>query len=495
VFAIYAPGLDVARLTFFGLYALQHRGQESAGIAVADDGQITAVRDMGLVSQVFDERTLASLSGQAAIGHVRYSTTGATSWQNAQPLVRSAGAVSIAVGQNGNLVNSSELRGELREAGTRFGGTTDTELMAALIAAGASAAGAPAASGPASNDRTAGASGADASAGLGEAASATDGLDAAVRDAVGRMRGAFSVTVLAPHALYAFRDPWGIRPLALGDLDGNPVVASESCAFDIVGARLVREIEPGEILKIDEHGLHSERAEVAGARPALDIFEFIYFARPDSRLYGRTLAACREEMGRRLAREAPVAADLVMPVPESGVPAAIGYAQASGIPYGEGLIKNHYVHRTFIQPDQHLRQLGIRMKLNPVPALIEGKRLVVVDDSIVRGNTTSRLVALLKEAGASEVHVRVSSPPVVCPSFYGIDTPNKAELIAAGRSVDEVRRVIGADSLSYLSLEGLQQAIGLPAELFTREGFTCEYPVPIPNRTEMDKLRFERGAA
>ena len=257
----------------------------------------------------------------------------------------------------------------------------------------------------------------------------------------------------------------------------------------------MREVEPGEIIKIDEHGLHSERVAVAGARPALDIFEFVYFARPDSRLYGRTLAAAREEMGSRLARESPAVADLVMPVPESGVPAAIGYARESGIPYGEGLIKNHYVHRTFIQPDQHLRQLGIRMKLNPVPALIAGKRLVVVDDSIVRGNTMGRLVSLLQEAGASEVHVRVSSPPVVCPSFYGIDTPSRAELIAAGRDVDEVRRLLGATSLSYLSLDGLQQAIGLPGELFTREGFTCEYPVAVPERTEMGKLRFERGAA
>ena len=376
--------------------------------------------------------------------------------------MRSAGGVSVAVGQNGNLVNAGELRDELRGAGVRFDGTTDTEVMAALIAAGASGEG---------------------------------GIDAAVRAAVLRMRGAFSATVLAPHALYAFRDPRGIRPLALGDLDGNPVVASESCAFDIVGARFVREVEPGEILKVDEHGLHSECVAVAGARPALDVFEFVYFARPDSRLYGRTLAACREEMGRRLAREAPAAADLVMPVPESGVPAAIGYARESGIPYGEGLIKNHYVHRTFIQPDQHLREIGIRMKLNPVPALIAGMRLVVVDDSIVRGNTMGRLVALLREAGASEVHVRVSSPPVVCPSFYGIDTPSRAELIAAGRDVDEVRRLIGATSLGYLSLEGLQRAIGLPAELFTREGFTCEYPVPVPARTETGKLRFERGAA
>ena len=501
MFGIYAPGLDVARLTFFGLYALQHRGQESAGIAVADDGQITAVRDMGLVAQVFDERTLASLSGQAAIGHVRYSTTGSTSWQNAQPLMASADGVSVAVGQNGNLVNAGELRADLRAAGTRFDGTTDTELIAALIVgsgAGAEGAGGLGADGSdgGSADDGLGAGDLGASAG-GPAADGlgAGGLDAAVRAAVLRMRGAFSVTVLAPHALYAFRDPRGIRPLALGDLDGNPVVASESCAFDIIGAQFVREVEPGEIIKIDEHGLHSERVAAAGARPALDIFEFVYFARPDSRLYGRTLAAAREEMGSRLAREAPADADLVMPVPESGVPAAIGYARQSGIPYGEGLIKNHYVHRTFIQPDQHLRQLGIRMKLNPVPALIRGKRLVVVDDSIVRGNTMGRLVALLKEAGATEVHVRVSSPPVVCPSFYGIDTPSAAELIAAGRDVDEVRRLLGATSLSYLSLEGLQRAIGLPAELFTREGFTCEYPVPAPEQAEAGKLRFERGAA
>ena len=493
MFGIYAPGLDVARLTFFGLYALQHRGQESAGIAVADEGQITAVRDMGLVAQVFDERTLASLSGQAAIGHVRYSTTGSTSWQNAQPLMASADGVSVAVGQNGNLVNAGELRAELRAAGTRFDGTTDTELIAALIVAGAQGAGGldrGSDGGPATSDAVGAFADGPAADGLG-----AGGLDAAVRAAALRMRGAFSVTVLAPHALYAFRDPRGIRPLALGDLDGNPVVASESCAFDIIGAHFVREVEPGEIIKIDEHGLRSERVAVAGARPALDIFEFVYFARPDSRLYGRTLAAAREEMGQRLAREAPADDDLVMPVPESGVPAAIGYARQSGIPYGEGLIKNHYVHRTFIQPDQHLRQLGIRMKLNPVPALIRGKRLVVVDDSIVRGNTMGRLVALLKEAGAAEVHVRVSSPPVVCPSFYGIDTPSAAELIAAGRDVDEVRRLLGATSLSYLSLEGLQRAIGLPAELFTREGFTCEYPVPVPEQAEAGKLRFERGAA
>jgi amidophosphoribosyltransferase len=472
VFGIYAGDRDVARLTYFGLYALQHRGQESAGIAVTDGGQITVVRDMGLVAQVFDEATLSSLTGQAAIGHLRYSTTGAATWHNAQPLVRSDGGASLAVAHNGNLVNAGELRAELAAGGAQFRGTSDTEVIAALIAASA---GAGAAS---TGARVAG-----------------DGLDAAVRRATERMRGAFSIVVLTPQALYAARDPHGIRPLALGDLDGSPVVASESCAFDIIGARFVREVEPGEILVVDEHGSHSECVELPGARPALDIFEFIYFARPDSRLYGKTLADCRVEMGRRLAREAPAAADLVIPVPESGTPAAVGYAQESGISYAEGLIKNRYVYRTFIQPDQHLRELGIRVKLNPVRSLIDGKRLVVVDDSIVRGTTIRALVRMLREAGASEVHLRISSPPVVCPSFYGIDTPSRDELIAAGASTDDVRRAVGATSLTYLSLDGLQQSIGLPAELFTREGFTCEYPVPVPGGAALDKLRFERKAA
>jgi amidophosphoribosyltransferase len=459
VFGIYARDHDVARLTFFGLYALQHRGQESAGIAVADEGQVTAIKDMGLVAQVFDEQTLASLSGHAAIGHVRYSTTGGTRWQNAQPLVRSHDGMTVALGHNGNLLNATELRDELRAAGARFQGATDTEVMAALIAE-----------------------------------EAGGGLDAAMRNAVGRIRGAFSVTALTAHALIGFRDPYGVRPLALGDLEGNPVIASESCAFDIIGARFVREIEPGEIVIVDDGGLRSERVDLPGARPALDIFEFIYFARPDSKLYGRTLADCRLEMGRRLAREAPADADAVIPVPDTGVQAAIGYARESGIPYAEGLIKNRYVYRTFIQPDQHLRQLGVRMKLNPLRSVIEGKRLVVVDDSIVRGNTTSRIVAMLFEAGAEEVHLRISSPPIVCPSHYGIDMASRAELIAATTDVEGVRGFVGATSLHYLSLEGLQAAIGLPAELFTRECFTCDYPIPVPEEQAMAKLRFESGA-
>ena len=367
VFGIFAPGRDVARLTFFGLYALQHRGQESAGIAVADEGQVTVVKDMGLVSQVFNEKVLAGLTGTHAIGHVRYSTTGATAWQNSQPLTRSRGEHTIALAHNGNLVNTTELRDELKKLGVDFKSGTDTEVITALIAQHAS------------ND-----------------------LLGSVREAVSRIRGAFSAAVLTGKKVVGFRDPYGVRPLCLGDFEGNPVIASESCALDIIGAEFVREIEPGEIVWTTGDGeLRSERVELPGARPAMCIFEFIYFARPDSRLYGRTLADCRFEMGRHLAMEAPVEADYVIPVPDTGISAAIGYARESGIPYSEGLMKNRYVHRTFIQPDDHLRQLGIRMKLNPIRAVIEGKRLVVVDDSIVRGNTTGKLVDMLYKAGAA----------------------------------------------------------------------------------------------
>ena len=322
VFGIYAPGSDVARLTYFGLYALQHRGQESAGIAVSDDGQVTVIKDLGLVSQVFNEQMLTSLSGQHAIGHVRYSTTGSTHWQNSQPLVRSRNGDVIALGHNGNLVNTTELRDELRSQGVKFAGTTDTEVITALIAH-----------------------------------EAEGDLLGAVRKAVSKIRGAFSAAVMSGDALVGFRDPYGVRPLCLGDYEGHPVISSETAGLDIIGAEFVREIEPGEIVIVDQrHGLRSERVELEGARPALCIFEFIYFARPDSVMAGRTLHVARQEMGRHLAMEAPVEADLVIPVPDTGMPAAIGYANASGIPYGEGLIKNRYVHRTFIQPDQELRQ-------------------------------------------------------------------------------------------------------------------------------------------
>ncbi|MEZ5125867.1 MAG: amidophosphoribosyltransferase [Thermoleophilia bacterium] len=458
VFGIYAPGFDVARLTYFGLYALQHRGQESAGIAVSDAGQITVIKDLGLVSQVFSEPVLTSLSGDHAIGHVRYSTTGSTHWQNSQPLVRSRNGDVIALGHNGNLVNTDELRSDLIRQGVKFRGTTDTEVITALIAH-----------------------------------EAEGDLLGAVRTAVSKIRGAFSAAVMSGRALVGFRDPYGVRPLCLGEYEGNPVISSETAGLDIVGARFVREVLPGEIIIVDEdHGMRCELVELEGARPALCIFEFIYFARPDSVMAGRTLHLVRQEMGRHLALEAPVEADLVIPVPDTGMPAAIGYAAASGIPYAEGLIKNRYVQRTFIQPDDHLRQVGIRMKLNPLSAVIRGKRLVVVDDSIVRGNTTGKLVEMLYAAGAREVHLRISSPPIRFPCYYGIDMATRAELIAARLSVDEICAKVGATSLHYLTLDGLQASTGLPCTEFCRACFTGDYPIDVPTEYAMCKMRFEQ---
>jgi amidophosphoribosyltransferase len=461
VFGIYAPGMDVARHTYFGLYALQHRGQESAGIAVADaDGQVTVVKELGLVSQVFNERTLASLTGNHAIGHVRYSTTGSTQWQNSQPLVRPRNGSVIALGHNGNLVNTTELRKELLAEGVRFSSATDTEVITALIA----------------------------QHGHGD-------LMAAMRHTVARIRGAFSATLLTADAMAGFRDPYGVRPLCLGCMDEHPVIASESAAFDILGARFVREIEPGEIVLVDKDGLRSERVELEGARPAMCIFEFIYFARPDSVLNGRSLHECRQNMGRHLHREAPVEADLVIPVPDTGIPAAIGYSLESGIPFAEGLIKNRYVYRTFIQPDQALREVGIRMKLNPLSSVIKGKRLVVVDDSIVRGTTTGKIVDMLYGAGATEVHLRICAPPIMYPCFYGIDMATRAELIAANKSVEEIRAHVGATTLHYLSLDGLQESTGLPANQFCRACFTGDYPIQVPEELAMCKMRFEGSAA
>jgi amidophosphoribosyltransferase len=456
VFGIFAPGLDVARLTYFGLYALQHRGQESAGIAVAEKGQVTAVKDMGLVSQAFDEKTLAGLTGTHAIGHVRYSTTGATAWQNAQPFVRERNGGTVALGHNGNLVNTTALRDELIAQGVTFSSSTDTEVITALIA----------------HRRT-------------------GDLIGAVREAVSKIRGAFAATALTPKKVVGFRDPYGVRPLCLGDFEGNPVLASESCALDIIGAEFVREVEAGELIVADADGMRTERVELPGARPAMCIFEFIYFARPDSHIYGRTLADCRFEMGRHLAMEAPVEADFVIPVPDTGISAAIGYSRESGIPYTEGLVKNRYVYRTFIQPDDHLRQRGIRMKLNPIRAVIQGKRLVVVDDSIVRGNTTSKLVDMLYKAGAAEVHLRISSPPIKFPCFYGIDMATRGELIAATKTVEAIRAKVGATSLHYLTLDGLQASTGLPKSQFCRACFDGDYPIEVPEELAMCKMRFE----
>jgi amidophosphoribosyltransferase len=456
VFGIRAPERDVARLTYFGLFALQHRGQESAGIAVSDGERLTVLRDMGLVTQVFSEQKLRGLRGQTAIGHSRYSTTGSTHWANAQPIVQHGSARTVALAHNGNLTNTGELRAELLRDGVRLSSTSDTEVIAALVA---------------HDPRP---------------------LEEAIAATMDRIEGAFSAVLLAEGRLVGFRDPDGIRPLVLGRLEEDWLLASETCAFDLLGAEAVQEVQPGELVIVDEGEYRSLQAVERADRGALCIFEFIYFARPDSRLRGIELHGARVRMGERLAREAPVEADLVMAVPDSGTPAATGFARESGIPFQEGLIKNRYVGRTFIQPDQGLREHGIRMKFNPLGE-VRGKRVVVVDDSIVRGSTTRQIVAMLFEAGALEVHVRVSSPPIVSPCFYGIDMANEDELIAAGRSVEEVRAEIGATSLAYLSLEGLQESARRPADTFCRACLTRSYPTRIPEDLRLAKLRFERA--
>jgi amidophosphoribosyltransferase len=455
IFGIYAPERDVARITHFGLVALQHRGQESAGIAVSDGGHLMVLRDMGLVAQAFTEEKLRGLGGQAAIGHTRYSTTGATMWTNAQPSVQHGAGRAVALAHNGNLTNAAELRGELVAGGARLTSTSDTEVLAALIAR------------------------------------AEEPLEDAVAHAMERCEGAYSIVMLADGKLVGFRDPDGIRPLALGRLEDDWLLASESCAFDLLGAELVREVAPGEVVVVDADGLRSIQALEPKGGSAGCIFEFIYFARPDSVLSGIELYGARVRMGEQLAEEAPVDADLVVPIPDSGTPAAIGFARRSGIPYGEGLIKSRYVGRTFIQPDQAMREHGIRTKFNALDE-VAGKRVVVVDDSIVRGTTTRKIVGMLFDAGAAEVHVRISSPPIVSPCFYGIDMATEEELIASTRSVDEICARLGATSLAYLSLEGLQHATQRPAREFCRACLTRDYPTRVPHEAQLAKLRFER---
>jgi amidophosphoribosyltransferase len=449
VFGVRAPGRDVARLSYFGLYALQHRGQESAGIAVSEQGRLTALRDLGLVPQVFDERSLSGLKGELAIGHTRYSTTGANAWENAQPLLHHGRARTVALGHNGNLVNADDLRAAL---GKPLASTSDSEVIAALIA---------------DDERP---------------------LEDAAAAAMARLEGAASVVGIADGKLFAFRDAHGFRPLVLGRLGPDPVVASETCALDLVGAQLEREVRPGELIVAADDGLHAIQALQPAERGALCIFEFFYLARPDTRLSGVEVHGARVRMGERLAAEAPVEADLVLPIPDSGTPAAIGFARATGIPFSEGLIKNRYVGRTFIQPEQGMREQGIRMKFNPL-AEVEGQRVVVVDDSIVRGSTTRQIVSMLFDAGASEVHVRISSPPVVSPCFYGIDLASEDEMIAAHATVDDVRAAIGATSLAYLSLDGLQAATRRPADALCRACLTRDYPTRVPANST--KLRFE----
>jgi amidophosphoribosyltransferase len=441
VFGIYAPERDVARLTYFALYALQHRGQESAGIATSQDGNIVTLRDLGLVSQVFDEHKLRALTGTMAVGHVRYSTTGSSGWENAQPIYRDD-RHEVVLAHNGNLTNTVDLHLALRERGVRFRSSSDSEIMAALISE-----------------------------------HEADPLEDAVADVVPQLQGAFSTVVMNHDSVIAFRDPHGVRPLVLGRLGEHWCVASESCALDIIGAELVRDVEPGEMVSLSARGMESRRVGSVSP-PSFCVFEHIYFARPDSRLEGRLTQLSRRRMGEILHREAPVEADLVIAVPDSGNPAANGYALASGIPKDDGLIKNRYVARTFIQPGQELRRQGLRLKFNPLPEIVGGKRLVVVDDSIVRGNTTRQIVRMLRGAGASEVHLRISAPPIRHPCHYGVDMSTPEEMIAHGRTPAEVAEVLESDSLAYLSLEGVYEAIGGSPDAHCDACFTGSYPLP-----------------
>jgi amidophosphoribosyltransferase len=444
VIGLYAPGRDVARLTFFALFALQHRGQEAAGIAVSDGEDVAMHKASGLVSQVFDEGILARLRGHAAVGHTRYSTTGGGSAVNTQPIGCTSLVGDIAVAHNGNLVNTVSLRREMETEGFAFIGTNDSEAIARLYAHYADL-----------------------------------GAEEAARCTMERLQGAYSVCVLTSRDLVAFRDPLGLRPLIIGEIEGGGfVVASESCAFGPIRARVLREVEPGEVIVIDENGLRSSLA-VPSPRRAMCLFEFIYFARPDSVMRDELVYSARFRMGEHLANEHPVDADAVVPVPDSGFPAAIGYSRRSGIPLVEGLIKSRYIHRTFIQPDPEMRKLGVRLKLSPLREQIEGRRLILVDDSIVRSTTMGQIVRLLKDSGAKEVHVRITAPPIISPCYYGIDMPTKNELAAATRTEDEICAQIGADSLGYLSLEGTTRAVGRPHGEFCTACFTGDYPIPI----------------
>ncbi len=469
VFGVWAPGEDVAKLTYFGLYALQHRGQESAGIAVSNGRQILVYKDMGLVSQVFDETTLDSLKGHLAIGHSRYSTTGASTWQNAQPTFQPTADGSIALGHNGNLINTHELAQLVKalpgptdelDLHTRpqEASTNDTGLVTALLAH--------------HPDTT---------------------LEQRALEVLPMLQGAFCFVWMNENTLYAARDPQGIRPLVLGRLDRGWVVASEDAALATIGASVVREVEPGEMIVIDDQGLRSHRFAETARKGC--VFEYVYLARPDATINSRSVHESRVEMGRQLAREFPVEADLVIPVPESGTPAAAGYAEESGIPFGQGFVKNAYVGRTFIQPSQTLRQLGIRLKLNALDHMIRGKRIVVVDDSIVRGNTQRAQVRMLREAGALEVHVRISSPPVKWPCFYGIDFATRAELIANGLSPEEIAASVGADTLGYISLEGMVDATKQTTDTLCTACFTGTYPIELPDESLLGKHLLETSLA
>jgi len=458
LFGVWAPGEEVAKLIFFGLYSLQHRGQESAGIAVSDGSGILVYKDMGLVAQVFSEATLATLGGHLGIGHTRYSTTGGNRWENAQPAFKPTAEGGVALGHNGNLTNTRELAAMVKR-GNGPKSSTDSDIVAQML-----------------SDRCG------------------EGLEDAIAETMPLLQGAYSFVIMDEKTVYGVRDPYGVRPLVIGRLpNGGWVITSETCALDIVGASYVRDVEPGEIVAVDSEGLRSR--VFAKPQPKLCIFEYVYLARPDSNMYDRNVHEVRRELGRLLAEESPADADLVIGVPDTGPVAAAGFAEASGIPYGEGIIKNRYVGRTFIQPTQTIRQLGIRLKLNPLKSAINGKRLVVVDDSIVRGNTTRQIVGMLRESGAREVHLRITSPPIRWPCFYGIDMATKAELVATDLAIDEIRSYIGADSLAYLSLPSLVRATGSSSDKFCRACFDGIYPIPVPEEEESHKFVLEERSA
>lgn len=463
VFGIYAPGLDVARMTCFGLQALQHRGQESAGIAVGDGATILASKDLGLVTQAFNESALAALKGDLAIGHVRYSTSGGVeSWEAAQPHISAIDEVLIALAHNGTLVNTNALKARLVNHGVHLRAGTDSEAAAKII---------------------------------GEVTRETHSLRDGIRMAMKMMEGAYAMVLASPDSLYAFRDPNGIRPLVIGQLHGDKgwVVASETCGLDIVGATYVREVEPGEIVRFNKDGIFSEKGVEFGKRASC-IFEYVYFARPDSVMDGQSVYLARREMGKILAQEAPAEADLVVGVPDSGLPSAMGFSLESGIPYSNAIVKNRYVGRTFIEPTDEMRQMGIRIKLNPLPSIIKGQRLVIIDDSIVRGNTSKKLVTMLREAGATEVHMRIVSPEVRWPCFYGIDTDTQDQLIAANMTNAEMCEFIGADSLAFISVEGLHAAVKCEHPGFCDACFTGDYPVPIPDTIKLKSFLPEGSA-
>lgn len=466
IFGAVTPGMDAAAVAALGVFSLQHRGQESAGIAVSDGEQLMLYKDLGLIAQVLDERRLPSLRGPLAISHCRYSTTGSTVWENAQPTFRLGRGRSIAIGHNGNLVNTRELLSHLEGGKSRLPATTDTELLTALLADDPS----------------------------------EDTVEALKR-VLPLVQGAYSLAILDEKHVIGVRDPFGFRPLVLGRIQipvpGVPggysdgwVISSESAAIEVAGGTVVRDVEPGEIVILEE-GKDPVSVRFAEGHEQLCVFELIYFGRPDSYMLGRNLYESRRRMGVALAAEAPVAADLVMPVPDTGAPAAAGYAEGSGLPYREGMVRNRYSGRTFIQPSQGMRQRGVTVKLSPLRDVVAGKRLVVVDDSIVRGTTTRQIVALLRKAGATEVHLRISSPPIHHPCFYGIDTQIETELIASTHSVEEIREFLGADSLSYLSIDGVLSALDLPYDRFCFACFDGRYPVPVPYDTTRHKFVLE----